>query len=314
MSSSSKTHKNLKIVYGGNSHEIDAEVLIESLVSYSVVIQEASAYLSPESRVSIKIQAQREGSFELLLDIVANEGGTIFNKENLDFAATLVTIVGSLYGLKKFLSKDSDIPGEDIQEISVENSDNSVIVKTNNGQIEVSKNVYHIYQTSEKAREGLRNTFLKLKNAEEIESFEIIDQDTQQEIFRANKEDFKIMASDKNEAKQKKQTEKKSDQELSVFKIVFKEKYKWEFFYNGVRIYAAILDEEFSSKVSKGEIAFRSGDRMIADIEIIQVFNEAANTFVNDEYFITKVKKHIPRVSFVQESIKFEKTEKGEET
>jgi len=309
---SSETHKNLKIVYGGDSHEIDAEVLIESLVSYSVVIQEASAYLSPESKVGIKIQAQREGSFELLLDIIASEGGNTFTKENIAYAASLVTIVGGLYELKKFLSKGSDVPGEDSQEVSVENSNDAVVVKTNNGKIEVSKNVYHIYQSSEKTREGLRNTFSKLKDAEEIESFEIIDQENQQEIFRAEKEDFKIMASDKDEVEQKKQTEKKDDQELSVFKIVFKEKHKWEFFYNGVRIYAAILDEEFASKVSKGEVAFRSGDRMIADIEIVQVFNEAANTFVHDEYFITKVKKHIPRVSFHQESIKFEKAEENE--
>ncbi len=303
---STETHRNLKIIYGGDSHEIDAEVLIESLVSYSVVLQETSAFLSPDSKVNIKIKAHQEGSFELLLNIIADVGGNLFDKDNIAYAGSLVTIVGGLYELNKFLSKaTNDNTGVDHQEISVENIDESVVVKTNNGQITVNKNVYHIYQTSDKAKEGLRNTFAKLKEAEEIESFDIIDEETNQSVFRAEKEDFAIMSSEKIATNRRTQKEVRSAQSLSVFKVVFKENHKWEFFYNGVRIYASISDEDFSSKVTKGEIAFRSGDRMVADMEIVQVFNEAANTFVNEQYLITKVLQHIPRTSITQESIDF---------
>jgi len=301
---SSETSRNIRIIYGGDSHEIDAEVLIESLVSYSVVLQEASAYLSPESKVNIKIQAHQEGSFELLLNIIADVGGGLFDKDNVGYAASLITVVGGLYKLNQFLTKSSE--GADTQEVAVENLDDSVVVKTNNGQITVNKNVYHIYQSSDKAKEGLRNTFAKLKDAEEIESFDIIDQETEESIFHAEKEDFAVMSSDKADVTRRTQKEIKSEQELSVFKVVFKENHKWEFFFNGVRIYASISDEDFATKVAKGEIAFRSGDRMIANIEIIQVFNEAANTFVNEQYIITKVIKHIPRTTITQDSIDFE--------
>src|SRR3989344_2413263 len=288
-----ETTKHLKIVFGGGSHEIDADVLIESIISYSIVTQEVSAYLSPDSRVNIKIKATQEGSFELLLDIIADAGNTLFTIQNVAYASGIVTVVGGLYKFKQWLSKNGEPD-------TIERNENAVKVKNNNGEITINKNVFHIYQSSEKAREGLKKTFTKLKDAEEIDDFEIIDQDNGEEIFRAEKSDFGPMASDIGEVEKRKQKEIKPDQELSVFKIVFRENYKWEFFYDGNRICASITDAEFIARVGKGEVAFRSGDRMIADLEIVQVFNEAANVFVNDEYFVSKVSRHIPRQSTAQ--------------
>src|SRR5690606_13850686 len=130
----------------------------------------------------------QEGGFELLLNIIADAGGGLFDRDAVDYAASLITVVGGLYGLNKFLSKSVDENGSlDEQDVTVENVDDSVVVKTNNGEITVNKNVYHIYQTSDKAKEGLRNTFAKLKDAEEIESFDIIDQETEEPVFHADK-------------------------------------------------------------------------------------------------------------------------------
>ncbi len=144
-----------------------------------------------------------------------------------------------------------------------------------------------------------------VKDADEIENFEILDISTDKDIFYAEKADFSSMSSESEEISKKTQKELKYNQELSVFKVVFKENNKWEFFYNGVRIYASITDKDFAVKVTKGEIAFRSGDRMIADMEIVQVFNDAANTFVNEAYIIKNVIQHIPRSVPSQDSIDF---------
>jgi len=298
MPESKESTKHLKIIFGGASHEIDADVLIESLVNYSLVTQEVSFYLSPDSKVNIKIKATKEGSFEIVHDIIAFAGNNLFTLDHMEYAAALVTIVGGLYGFKKWLSKNGE------PEIIQRNGGN-VKIKNSKGEITINNNVFQIYQSSEKAREGLKKTFIKLSDASEIENFDIIDQDTKEEIFKAEKDDFKRMASDENDVEKKKQKEIRIDQEFSVFKVVFRENYKWEFFYQGNRIYASIIDKNFLEKVGKGEIAFRSGDRIIADLEIIQVFNEAANVFVNEDYLITNVKKHIPRIIQTQESFKF---------
>lgn len=304
MNDTRKSTKNLKIVFGGQSHEIDAEVLIESLINYSLVLQESSSFLAPENKVDIKIKATKEGSFELLLDVVADSVGNILTLQGVTYASALVTITGGLYQFKKWLS-ENDGPKE------IEHIDNGTVkIRTNKGEITVNNNVYNIYQSSEKTREGLRKTFVKLEETQEIESFEIIDTEKKEALFVANKEEFKLMSSEIGEAEKRRQTEKKIDQELSVFMVVFNEKHKWEFFYNGIRIYAAFTDGEFTKKVIKGEIPFRSGDRLIVDMDIEQVFNEAANVFVNEKYFITNVKKHIPRSNLKQDTLQFIEDEK----
>lgn len=294
-------NKNLEIKFGGNLHEIDVDLLIESLINYSSVTQEAAAYLSPGIKVNIKIKAPKEGSFIVLLGLIAQSSGDLFTKENLDLTASIVTIVGGLYAFKKFIAKNGkpDI----IKHIEGDNIEAS----NNNGQIIISNNVFNIYQENSRVRENLRNTFVRLKERNEITDFSIRDADKNIDIFKAEKKDFEILSSSDNEIEQRRQKVIKDKQELSLFKVVFKENYKWEFYYLGTKIYASLKDESFFKKIEKGEIAFRSGDRLIVTLEIEQVFNEAANTFVNDSYYILNVIEHIPRNPVTQYSLDFEK-------
>lgn len=292
--------KNLEIKFGGDLHEIDVDLLIESLVSYSSVTQESAAYLSPGIKVNIKIKAPREGSFIILLNLIAGKASDFFTRENVELASEIIVIVGGLYNLKKWIAKNGR------PKTVKPNEDESIEISNSNGNITINKNVYNIYQENPRVRENLRNTFLKLKERDEITDFSIRDVDSGKDIFQVNKEDFASLSLDDDEIEQKKQEVLKENQELSVFKVVFKENYKWEFYYQGVKIYAPIEDEDYFGKIEKGEIAFRSGDKLIVNLNIEQVFNESANTFVNDSYHIMKVVKHIPRVSPIQHSLDFE--------
>ncbi len=293
-------NKNLEIIFGGDLHEISVDLLIESLVSYSSVTQEVSAYLSPNIKIDIKIKAPKQGSFIILLNLIAQNAGDLFTRDNMALAAGIVTIVGGLYGFKKWIAKNGK------PEIVKPKDNDNIEISNNRGTITISKNVYNIYQENPKVRENLRNTFAKLKGREEITDFSIRDTDANSDIFRAEKDDFSSLASSDDEIEQRKQKVIKEKQELSVFKIVFKENYKWEFFYQGMKIYASFKDETFFKKIEKGEIAFRSGDKFVVDLEIEQVFNEAANNFINDSYHILKILEHIPRVSPTQGSFTFE--------
>lgn len=297
------SNRNLEIKFGGDLHEIDVDLFIESLVSYSSVTQEVSAYLSPGTKVDIKIKAPKQGSFIILLDLIAQNGGDLFTSDNISLAANIVTTVGGLYGLKKWVSKNGK------PEIVKPCNDNSIEISNNNGSIVINNNVYNLYQENPKVRENLRRTFYKLKEKGEIVDFSIRDVDADHDIFHVNQSDFSLLASDDDEIDQRKQKVRKERQELSVFKVVFRENYKWEFYYQGIKIYASIKDVAFFSKIEKGEVAFRSGDKLIADLEIDQVFNESANTFVNDAYFILRVIEHIPRTSSLQPGFEFNGSE-----
>lgn len=294
-------NKNLEIKFGGDLHEIDVELLIESLINYSSATQEVSAYLSPGSQVDIKIKAPKQGSFIISVDLIAKIGENLFTRDNISLVAEIVTVIGGLYGFKKWISKNGK------PDIIKPIDDKHIEISNNNGNIVISNDIYNIYQENPKVRENLRNTFIKLQEREEITDFSIKDTDKGIDIFKVEKEDFSLLASKDDEIELRKQRIIREKQDLSVFKIVFRENYKWEFFYQGTKIYASLKDDEFFKRIEKGEIAFRSGDKLIVDLEIEQVFNEAANTFVNDYYNILKVIDHIPRVSSTQNSFKFEK-------
>jgi hypothetical protein len=294
-------NKNLEIKFGGDLNEIDVDLFIESLVSYSSVTQETAAYLSPGIKVDIRIKAPRQGSFIIQLDLVAQMVGDIFARDNIALASEIVAIVGGLYGFKKWIARNGK------PEVVKTKENNNIEVSNKNGNIVISNNVYNIYQENPRVRENLKKTFAKLKEKEEITDFSIRDVDTGEDIFYLEKKDFLSLSYDDNEAAQRKQKLIKEKQELAVFKIVFKENYKWEFFYQGTKIHAVIKDEVFFKKIEKGEIAFRSGDRLVVDLEIEQIFNEAANTFVNESYSILKVVEHIPRAIPIQKSFDFER-------
>jgi len=248
-------NKNIEIKFGGDLHEIDVNLLIESLVSFSSVTQESAAYLSPGIKVNIKIKAPRRGSFITSLYLVAQNAGDLFIRENIGLAGKIVEIVGGLYKLKKWIAKNGK------PEIVKPHKDNSIEISNTSGNITVNQNVYNIYQENPKVREDLRNTFSKLKKQEEITDFSIRDVDSQKNIFEVEKIDFKLLASVDDETKQRKQKVVKEKQELFVFKVVFQEKYKWEFYHQGMKIFADIKDHIFFEKIEKGEIAFRPRNR-----------------------------------------------------
>lgn len=296
------TNQKLEIRFAGASNEIGVDLFIESLTNYAIVAQESSGNIYPGSKLDIKIKALEKGSFVVVLELIMQNHPQLFNKENMEYAAAVVTVVGGLYGFKKWLSKNGQ--PSNVEQIG----DNDIKISNNNGSIVISQNVYHVYNTNPKVRESIRKTFNKLKDNNDITGLEILEVagDKKDVIFEAKSDDFNLMASDKDETEKRKQNLKKIDQELSVFKVVFGDNYKWEFYYEGNKIFADLKDLDFNSRISKGEIAFRSGDKLIVDLEIEQVFNELANTFENRGHHILRVAQHIPRVQEQQNGLDFD--------
>lgn len=283
--------KNLELKFGGSLENIELETLVEALVGYSTITQEVAFFMYPHTKLNVKVRTPKRGSFIASLDLSSiQQIQSLFTTNNLGTLADILGTVAALYGFKKWLSKN----GEPAQ--IKENEDNTIQIINLGGQITISRDVYNIYNRSPKVRENIRKTFEKLKSQDEIEDFTITDTETKKELFTCNKEDFALLAKQEEE-KQRTQVVLQSNQELSVFKVVFKEHYKWEFYYNGNKIFANIEDQIFLRRIEQGEIAFRSGDKLKADVNIKQVFSEAANTFINDSYKIVKVLEHIPRVS-----------------
>lgn len=281
------------IKFDGQVHAVDANTMITSLVSVSALLQESSAYLKPDAKVDLKIEAPQKGSFILLLNIVAEVAENLFDKDNLNHAATLVGFVADVFAIKLALAKNGD-------PVSIEKnkSDKGDLVqfKHKNGSVTYHKSVVNnFYFGSQSAQDNVSRTFQAIQEEGGIDSFEITRRNGEQ-LFEAEKEWFEKLSEPTTAKPTESRTITDDNAELFVFKVVFHNRYKWEFYYQGNKITASLEDQDFFQKVINGQIPFRNGDSLVVKLEIEKIFDETVNTFVNHRYRILNVNEHKPRL------------------
>lgn len=278
-----------KIKFDSNRHQIDANTLINSLLHITNITQEVNRELVTDRKIEIKVNAFKEGSF--LVHIILETSlikslGNLFNKENLEIAGNIVTVVAGLYGAAKFLKgKDAKV---------LESNDNSVKIENVKGDVTyIDNRVFKIYQNNKIVRESISQEFETLNNDENVTGFELLgENDTP--IVQIPREDFLEIASveDNNILPDERLVVKRGT--LFIFSLSFDINAKWSFYYEGNKFNAKINDDEFVKLIDSGE-KFAKGDTLVAEFEIRQEYYEQANTYVNKSYKILKIIKHNPR-------------------
>jgi len=276
-----------KIKFGGQLHQIDAQTFIGSLVNVSTVIEEVNQELATGKKIEIKIKANEPGSFITSLELqeVVDVAQRLFTADNVHILADIIVVMGGLYKLKKHLGNKTPK--------SVKEEGDRIRIENEKGVINIFDNrTYGIYNRNQIANDAISNNFSTLENDPSVENFEIIDSKNRQ-IFIANKEDFEGLAIKSEVADEKKRAQIVMA-DIVIHKIVWEEKYKWEFYYRGNKVSANIIDEDFFRRIEEGE-SFSKGDSLKVDLQINQIFDESVNIYVNHSYQINKVYKHIPR-------------------
>ena len=103
------------------------------------------------------------------------------------------------------------------------------------------------------------------------------------------------MAITPSESPELKRTLPVPDAALSIIKPCFERGLKWEVVYLGNKIFVAVTDEAFLTRVDNGEESFAKGDVLEVEMHIEQVFDAALNTYINKSHEIIRVKNHRPR-------------------
>jgi hypothetical protein len=173
---------------------------------------------------------------------------------------------------------------------------NKVKIENNSGQIIIIDNpVYNLNEKNKIVEKAVTNTFETLEADSAVTGLEITDS-KKNPLFEAKKEDFKKIAGVPLREESLRENERKIIEraDLTTLKVVFEEKYKWEFYYQNHKITARIDDGDFFNKVNSGE-KFGKGDVLRVELEIFQIKDEAAGVFVNHSYRIIKVIEHIPK-------------------
>lgn len=278
-----------KIKFDGDTHQIDANTLINSLLHFTNITQEVNRELGTDRKIEIKVNALKEGSFLvhiILQSSIIEAVSNMFTKENLDIAGSIVTVVGGLYGAAKFLKgKEPKV---------IESNDNSVKIENVEGKVTyIDNRVFNIYQNNKAVRESIAQEFETLENDQNVTGFELLDKEDNP-IVQIPKEEFAAIASvDDNKVMPDERVITKIGK-LNIHSLSFDINAKWSFYYEGNKFSAKINDDEFVKLIDSGE-KFAKGDTLDAEFEIKQEYYEPANTYVNKTYKIIRIVKHNPR-------------------
>ena len=178
-----------KIKFDGQTNQVDANVLINSLLHTTTVIQELNKYLDANKKIEIKVNALEKGSFLIhleLLETALESLRTVFTKDNIIVAGALISSLVGLIQLKQHLK------GKKPKETKIDNS-KTTIINNDNSVLTVCSNIYHIYETNSVINDALSQNFDTLDHDPAISAFEITD-DKELPYVRVERSDFKDLS------------------------------------------------------------------------------------------------------------------------
>jgi len=270
----------VKICFEGQHHQMDLDTLILSLLHFSELVKSASEETMPGEKVQIKIDATEKGSFEVLLELFSEVPQGLLSYvtwDNIEKLTWVMALVVGFLEIKRFLKgKKPD---------NVQSNNGVTIITYGNSTIHIPDKVYSFYKGNQKANEHVENLFDKLVERPEIEGLTI---ESENQYVSVKSEEFAAM-SQKNELVQEIEEIKIIRADVSVLKVVFQRNRKWEFIYQGNKISAEIVDDEFWNKINVLGLRFGKGDILTVDLEITQIFDYDANAYLNKSYRVLKV-------------------------
>jgi hypothetical protein len=282
-----------KIKFDGQQHQVDANVLINSLIHTTKIIQETNKYLNSGKQIDIKVKALEKGSFLVNLELVPTIVDSLKNlltRENLSIAVEIITLFVGFLELKKFIKGEKSAK-------TIINEHHVTIIKGDNNSITISRNTYNIYISSSVINDSISQNFETIDNEPAITAFEITNS-VEEPLIRIEKSDFKLMAQENGVATQPTNV-LNVKATLNIVRLSFEPGLKWDFYYLGNKIPAKITDPDFQEQINKGK-QFAKGDILEVDLQINQIFDDSVNTYINKSYQINKIVNHKSRAEQIK--------------
>lgn len=277
--------------YQSDENSIDLNTLLLSQIHFSTILNELKNEVAPDIDLSIKIRPLEKGSvpFDIILNVSWIEG--IFNAHQtivhcIELGSAIVGGLVSLIQLKIWLK------GEKPTNV-ITNNNNTVTIIQNNIQINVTKEVYDIYTSNSTVDRSMKKAFEAIESDEQVTGIEILNEQ-KQSLVAVAREDFDNLSMDNTFLEEVTEVSNISNQALTLLKVVFDKGYKWQFYLESRKINASIKDADFMDRVTNGE-QFAKGDVLIVDLEIRKVLDKSIDIYIEKDFSITKVNKHIAR-------------------
>lgn len=277
----------MRLKFEGQTHAIDANTLINALVHYQTVVNEANKQYGGGARdVRLQVNAIEKGSFVIDISVVQDCIRQLFSKDSVEYIAGLVTIVGGVYGLYKVF-KGKPIKTEEDKE----KAEKSVPL-TINGDITIN-NVTNVYNQPV-VREAISKS---VENADEdpnVEGFTISRDKGDDHPVSFERKDFKSYIYDDFDNEEDIPDEREIDEitTLTIVGLNFEKGSRWQFMYNGFKISIIVKDDALMRKIDEGE-RFGKGDAIRVKLRRIQRYNKEYKAYENKSYKIVEFIEHI---------------------
>lgn len=235
-----------------------------------------------QNRLELRIHSLKKTS-EAELELLEYNEGLLPNQPGMD---SVLDVLVRLLELKRFLKANHPKYKEEVNSIQAE-------VENNEGDTRmVSKLVLEIYESNQRINTELSQIFKLLDQDEDITGL-ILKDENNFKLFYARKKQLKGM-SKKLAYLTVEKRELVESVTVSITRISFENHYRWEFYLQGKKVSARILDQQFFEKINQGE-RFAKGDVLQIDIRRFQVYDPALEAYVDKAFEVEKVHNHIPR-------------------
>jgi hypothetical protein len=271
----------MQLKFEGQTSSIDAGTLINVLMQYQSVAQEANRiYGGGAQEIKIQVNAIEKGSFIIDLEIVQNVIQQLFSKAYVEYIVALTGIITFSYKAYKKL-KGKPIKTEDdkkkISSLSV------------NGDMNVNINVYN----SRATREAISKSIQAADDDASVEGFSVKDKEDNV-IVTFSRDEFKEYKYDDFDTEEDVPEERIVDSEatLIIVGLNFEKGSRWQFMYDGFKIPIVVKDDALMRKIDEGE-RFGKGDSIRVKLRKIQKYNKEYRAYENKSYKIIEFYEHI---------------------
>lgn len=282
-----KTEK-MQIRFASDEHQIDSNTLINYLIHYNAVVAEVNnAYGKGDKKISVKVNALKEGSFVIDLSLLEENIVSLFSRDNAEYLANVIAIVGGVYGAYKLLKGRPVKTKEDSDAVNV------TINQINQQQnIQINQTIVNVYN-NRTVREAISKSFTTVNEDENVAGVEISSDVVKLPVVFDREEFPALQYNDfEHEDDVPERIEEVVDARLTIISLNFERGNRWQFMYNGFKIAMTVKDDALMERIEQGA-RFGKGDSIRVKMRIIKEYNKSYKAYENKSYRIIEFLEHI---------------------